>query len=376
MGTESSPRFVFYAKGLEAKSVGNGGEKKYFVKGHIDSEELDLVNDIVTKNCMANIQDQLKSRTIKLDMDHETLRKAKGEDDFDQRLNLTRVPLGKSINSEVDEKGNLVEFELNPNWKKFDAKGNVVQTFQEVWKSVKSGFYDAFSIAYIPIKTAQKEVKGVMARLLEQVNLINVGLTGNAINPTATLNQAMAKSLKWLSDQETKGYEKDGAHAHTEDEPLGIHNHPEIENRIREATEYLSDRISSIYDRIHDMEAPGSKDSEPMIKSKTKGDIPMGEENNEGGAPSGNEPGAEPKATPPTTPPADNSGTEEKSIIDVKAFADMKAKVEKMEEGFNKVMAFMEKAMPAGKGPEDAAKKDKALQSKSGIGITGTMDLI
>ena len=132
MLAEAQKRFVFYTKGVECKSLYDEKTKqtRYFVKGHIDSEDLDLVNDIVTKDCMADIQTQLKARTIKLDLDHETLRKGQGESEFDAKLNLTKIPLGKAINETLDAKGNLVEFELNSNWKKLDAKGNVVIPLQ------------------------------------------------------------------------------------------------------------------------------------------------------------------------------------------------------------------------------------------------------
>ena len=98
-------KFVFYTKGIEFKSLYDekAKKKRYFIKGHIDSEDLDLVNDIVTKACMKDIQQQLNTRTIKLDLDHETLRKGKGETDFDAKLNLTKVPLGKAINENGDK---------------------------------------------------------------------------------------------------------------------------------------------------------------------------------------------------------------------------------------------------------------------------------
>lgn len=397
----SQKRFVFYTKGLECKSFYDekAKKKRYFVKGHIDSGDLDLVNDIVTRSCMVDIQKQLKARSIKLDLDHETLRKGKGETDFDAKLNLTKIPLGKAINESLDEKGNFVEFELNPNWKKLDSKGDVVTTFTELWTSIKGRFYDAFSIAYVPIKTAFQSMKEGKARLLDKVNLINIGLTGNAINPNASMTSVMAKSLEWLKENEGsimegKGYDKDGAHAHTENEPLGIHNHTEIEKRIQSEVEYLSDRVSRLSDRVYKLES-GKPESEgiPTQKGKTKsGDGKMTEEGKEKkpAEPPKDAP-AEPAATPPTEPagegepkdpPADPpagdgaaEGAEEKSI-DAKAFGELKSTVDTLAKSVEKINKVLEKALPAGHGAANkaAVATQNPVDTKSHA--TGTMDLI
>ncbi|MDI3476915.1 MAG: Caudovirus prohead serine protease [Thermoanaerobacterium sp.] len=196
--------FIFYATKLETKSFYDeeAKRKRYFVKGYIDTGDLDLVNDIVTEECMKDLAQQLNSRSIKLDFDHETLRAGKDEDEFDAKLNLTKVPLGKAISHNLDSKGNEVEFELNPNWKKFNSKGDVVMTFEELWDNIQNGFYDSFSIAYVPQRTKYVEKNGVKARLLDKVNLINVALTGNPINPAATMTAVMAKSLDSIKEQE------------------------------------------------------------------------------------------------------------------------------------------------------------------------------
>ena len=184
--------FIFNSNKIQAKSTYDEKEKKtrYFVEGHTTSGDLDLVNDIVTKDCMRDISNQLKGRTLKLDLDHETLR---GDNELDKKLNLTKIPLGKAIEEHVDDKGNFVKFELNPNWKKLDSKGDVVMTFESLWDSIKSGYYDAFSIAYVPIKTVSKKTQGTTARLLDRVNMVNIALTGNPINPAATMTAVMAK---------------------------------------------------------------------------------------------------------------------------------------------------------------------------------------
>ena len=191
----SNKVFSFHSDTIDYKSVVGEKGKEYYIEGHISTGDLDLVNDIVTKSCMDDMTNQLGERTIKLDFEHEAFR---GKDDFEAQLNKTKVPLGKSVNKIRDEKGVKVKWKLNPTWKKFDEKGNITMTFKDLWQNVEEGYYDAFSIAYVPISTAQENVKGVDARLLDKVNLFNVALTGNAINPEATMTSVMAKSLEYM----------------------------------------------------------------------------------------------------------------------------------------------------------------------------------
>ncbi len=373
--TGSYKPFTFYATNLEYKSFYDAKAKKqrYFVKGHIDSGDLDLVNDIVTKGCMEDISRQFKGRSIKLDYDHETLRKAaNGHEEF---LNLTRSPLGKAVMEKLDGKGNLVNFELNPNYKLFNKKGDIVKTFNEVWDEINNGFLDAFSIAFFPEKSSPATVKGFPARLLDRIRLINVALTGNAINPGASVTEIMAKSLKWLEKNvEIKAYQKDGGHAHTENEPLGNHNHPEIENVLRSDVNWLSERIRDLEDKFYNLESNDSETKEQMIAvPKSKGGKKM----------SGDDQGADGK-------PVDNAGaegadapgadaSESKSLAELKEVkslvvemksamdkftvenAELKSKLEKLEENYAEVKSIIDKARPAAKGADDAAAKGGAV---------------
>lgn len=401
---EAQKRFVFYTKGIECKSFYDekAKKKRYFLKGHIDSEDLDLVNDIVTKSCMVDIQDQFNARTIKLDLDHETLRKGKGESEFDAKLNLTKIPLGKAISETLDSKGNLIEFELNSNWKKLDSKGDIVMAFKDVWQSIQDKFYDAFSIAYVPIRTAAKAMKEGKARLLEKVNIVNVAVTGNAINPAATITNVMTKSLEYLNELEKKGYEKDGAHAHTENEPLGIHNHTEIEKRILSEYEYLSGRMGRLSDRIYALEngktveedmATGMKDN----KKTKSGDNMKGKEKEAAEKEAAEKKVAEENATKEEAKkkeaaaaeggdatPAEGEGGEggegkpdaEKKSIDTKAVTELKSEVAALAKSVEKINSVLEKALPAGYGAENLADKGAQSPKDTKSHATGTMDLI
>ena len=274
MLAKNSNEFVFNTQKLEYKAVVDKiGKKRFYVKGHITTGDLDIVNDIITEDCMRDISTQFKGMNIKLDFDHETLT---GETELEKNLALTKIPLGKALHETVDAKGNFVEFELNPNWKKMDSKGNITMTFKEVWESIESKFFDAFSIAYVPIRTAQKTIGSIKARLLDKVNIINIALTGNPINPNATMTSIMAKSLQHVKALEGKAYEKDGAHTHTDNE-LGLHTHPEIEKVINSMNDFLMDRIRDLEVHVFSSHEDNSLSGKSI---KRKGDT-MTDETNE-----------------------------------------------------------------------------------------------
>jgi len=167
------------------------GEKKYVIEGYISTGDKDLVNDIVTKNCMEDMFKQLKTKNLKLDVEHESYR---GNNDFEVEANKTIIPIGKVVDSTIDSKGLKVQAEINPHHTRF----------QEVWGSLKDGYLDAFSIAYIPVKTEKIMKDGQEVRMLNQINLLNTAVTGNPINPSASMTNVMAKSLDWIKEQEDK----------------------------------------------------------------------------------------------------------------------------------------------------------------------------
>ncbi len=370
--------FVFSVGEIEAKSFYDtkAKKKRYIIKGHIDSSDLDLVNDIVLPEAMDDISRQFSERNIKLDFDHETLL---GNTDLEKKVALTKSPLGKRIKETRDQKGNFVEFELNPNWKKLNNQGEVVKTFDEVWEEIEEEHLDAFSIAYIPMETETKNVNGIDARLLKRVNLINVALTGNPINPSANIRDVMVKSVKYLEDNgENKSYEKDGGHAHTENDPLGLHNHPEIEERIAQIQRDFNDRLDWVHERINDINEV-SDDAEvsacPGLKSNKRG-ANMAEDKNI------NKKGDEPSNPAPSdgTPaePAQPAEPEGKSADLKSVLAEIKSIGERMstfEKELKEVKGITEAARPAGHGanPEDLKAARNAGEE---IEAKGTLNLI
>ncbi len=271
--SQNTKVFTFYSDKIYHKSVDGLKGKEYILEGYVSTGDLDLVNDIVTKGCMDNMFGQFDSRVIKLDFEHEAFR---GNSETEAQINKSRIPLGKTIDRFRDEKGLKVVWKMNPTWKKFDSKGDVTMTFKDIWQNIEEGYYDAFSIAYIPTSTAEKQIAGKDVRLLDKVKLLNVALTGNPVNPGATMTNVMAKSLDYMKDKGgikvgKKGYDKDGAHSHSGDNEIGEHNHPEIEKQMSSEINYLNNRIINLSDRMYELNKNSSTGEAPMIKSKKGG---------------------------------------------------------------------------------------------------------
>ena len=179
------PSFIFSSDNIQIKSEG----ENFFVEGYISTSDLDLVNDVVTKNCLLDMADQMKTRNIKFDVEHESFR---GKSDLDREINKTIIPVAKVDDFLMDKKGLKVRAMLN----------NHSQRFDEVKGSITDGFLDAFSIAYVPIKSAVQEKNGQQVRMLDKINLLNVAFTGNPVNTEAKMSNVFAKSLEYLKEQE------------------------------------------------------------------------------------------------------------------------------------------------------------------------------
>ena len=196
--------FIFYTEPIEYKAEETSEGKKYFVEGYISTKDIDLVNDIVTEKALNKMLSQLNDRNIKVDFEHEAFR---GDDDLEQEINKSKMPLGRIVSQTKDDRGIKVVAQLNPSWKQLDKDKKVVRDFKDIWKAIKDKFLDAFSIAYVPLKTTMKTMgEGIKARLLDDINLLNVALTGNPVNPNASLTSVMAKSLEYIKDIETKPF--------------------------------------------------------------------------------------------------------------------------------------------------------------------------
>jgi len=178
---EKNSIFFFNTDKIEIKDENN----ESYVFGYISTKDKDLVNDIVTDNCLKSMFHQMKDRTIKFDVEHESFR---GATDTEKELNKTLNPIAKVDWFGLDANGLMVKAILNRHHPRFN----------EVKGSLDDGFLDGFSIAYIPTKSNMEDFNGESIRKLEDLRLLNVAFTGNAINEQARITEVMAKSLDYL----------------------------------------------------------------------------------------------------------------------------------------------------------------------------------
>lgn len=159
------------------------------IQGIISSTDQDLVNDVVTPNCLKSMLEQIKNRSIKLDLEHEAF---KGDNNEETEINKTLVPIGRITDGEVKDNKQLhIKAVLNKYHKRYEeAKGSIVDKF-----------IDAFSIAYIPTKVNYQRKNGEIVRLLDDVKLLNVALTGNPVNTHAQFTNVVLKSLDEFEEE-------------------------------------------------------------------------------------------------------------------------------------------------------------------------------
>ena len=189
MNKEAS--FVFTTP-LNVNLIEIKGEEHLFVEGDISTNDIDLVDDIMTKECQESMQKQILERNMKLDIEHEAF---KGETHEEKEISKTKIPAGKLVDATVKNLGNerystRVKGEINrfnPNYK--GIKGNLLEKY-----------LDAFSVAFLPIDISYKEIDGKTIRFLNDVKLLNVALTGNPCNTKAQLVEIFTKSMDAVED--------------------------------------------------------------------------------------------------------------------------------------------------------------------------------
>lgn len=260
MSSQSDKIFMLYSQPIEVKSEND----RYIIEGYISTGDKDLVNDVVTDAAMKDMLRQLKSRNIKIDFEHEAFR---GDDALETEINKTKLPLGRIVDASFDTKGIKAKVELNPDWSHINKKGDIVRSFKNVWNSVKNKFLDAFSIAYIPTQTKSVQAKdGSMTRVLDKVSLLNVALTGNPVNPNATLSTVFAKSLDYINSKSKEVNKMEENHTKQEASP-------EVNTQVESVQEVQAPEVKSNDLELKDMISNLNKELievKSLIQDKTK----------------------------------------------------------------------------------------------------------
>lgn len=251
--------YEFVTNSMNYETVETKEGKKYYVSGYISTYDMDLVNDIVTPEGMKDMLDQLQRRSIKLDLEHESYL---GDTHIDREVAKTKIPIGKIIEGRLNNKGLFIKAQINNNH----------QRFNEAWKSIKEGFLDAFSIAYIPIKTVIKTVEGVQARLLDKVTLLNVAFTGNPANPHATMAEVFTKSLNDIKLGEKAMVKEETKEEIPEEEPEKVE--PKKEEPVEESKDELTEiksELAELKKQLSELkEDNDNKEEEPKEDAELK----------------------------------------------------------------------------------------------------------
>lgn len=213
------------------------GVKEYIISGYISTPNLDLANDIITKSAMDDMVTQIKSGSVMLDFEHETIHSE----------NLDINPFGRITEAKVDSKGVWVKAVLN----------SANRRFSEIWGSIKGGFLRAFSIAFKPLQAVTKYIEGKSVRVLDKLKLINVGLTGTPINEECSMDTVFTKAIKQLpiSETEEKALRSDSLNGTS-------HSTSQEEDKNNMAEEETTESVSEEVKQEETAEAEAPKEAE------------------------------------------------------------------------------------------------------------------
>lgn len=175
---------------IEVKSD-NG--RDYYVEGFISTTDPDLYNDIVTEEAQVKILRQLLNQDITMDEDHDVWRDPETGEPHSRPQN--KIPAAKVVHAELRELedgsvGTWVKVMLNKDYPIFDKLLN----------SIKNGFVHSFSIAYNVIKDTPKKIGDEIFRVISDLNVFNVGITGVPVNPNAKFQLALKSLNKKMTE--------------------------------------------------------------------------------------------------------------------------------------------------------------------------------
>ncbi len=173
---------------IEVKSEEKEGKKRFFIEGHISTIDPDSANDIVTEKGQNNLVEEIKTKDITMDLDHESFR---NKDGTTPDRDLNKIPIAKITESKRTAIGTYVKAMLNADHPFFD----------NILSSIKNGFIHSFSIAYHVKEAVNKIINGEQFRLLNKVELRNVGITGNPVNSNATFSVSLKSHIKKMVDE-------------------------------------------------------------------------------------------------------------------------------------------------------------------------------
>lgn len=236
-------------------------ESDFFIEGYISTVDSDKYHDVVTDSAQDDLVNQISSVPITMDLDHESFVDDKGVM-HDRPLN--KIPIAKVIEAKREVKGTFVKAKLN-NWH---------PNFKSILKSIKDGFLHSFSIAYVPVQTVKKTINGAGHRLLDKVNLLNVGITGIPVNPNATFAIVTKSFNQKMDEQKNQEFEKQISElkSQTEEfEKVIADLKSELENKDAEIAQLKSEAEQVEEEQVEESEADAEvKSLKEVVEKLTK----------------------------------------------------------------------------------------------------------
>lgn len=173
--------YTYYCK-FDNLEIITKGKKEFYVEGYISTTDKDLADEVLSMSAQHDILEQTMNRSIKFDTEHEIWYDKDGNENSKPTNNL---PIGKIISSEIKGNGVWVKAELNQDNPRF----------KNIWESIKKGFLNAFSVSFYPVEAIKRKVNDLTESVVNRLNLINVALTGNPCNPSATFTPVMKSAI-------------------------------------------------------------------------------------------------------------------------------------------------------------------------------------
>lgn len=174
-----------YTPGLELKETDSEGN--VYVETLVSTPDLDLGNDIISESAQVQIVDQLLSPLgNKVSLFHK--RNGEAPIGIVKEAKLVDTPSGKGA------------------WAKILLNRYHPQ-FESTVRMIEQKFIDGSSIEYVALDTVKKQVGNVVARVVDGIKVLGLGLTGRPMNPNAQIQNMFVKSLDVVQEEKLKGDE-------------------------------------------------------------------------------------------------------------------------------------------------------------------------
>lgn len=242
---------------LQIIEVKSNGVKDYYLEGFVSTTDPDLVNDIVTEKAQQSILNQLMNMKITVDDDHDSHRDKVTGKLYDRTQN--KLPLALIVDAEMrkTKKGSLgtwVKAKLNKDY----------PLFKEYLNSIKNGFVHSFSIAYKVTKFTKELIDDTVYRIIDDLNIRNIGATGSPVNGDAQFDLAL-KSFPKMAEENKKIEELEASNTDLKSQVETLTSEKEAlgkELSELKGMDYkkMYEEMKAKYDKMK--ESNGSKDSE------------------------------------------------------------------------------------------------------------------